>query len=92
MNQIQKNEKLCEICGIPAKSLCINCLSYYCEECYKYVHNKEQNKQHKKEKIDYFVPMDIKCQDHPKDRINLFCIDEKGNTLYLINTIKIEIL
>jgi len=25
------------------------------------------------------VPMDIKCPDHPNDRINLFCTDENGN-------------
>ena len=74
----QNKEKVCEICGATANSLCLNCISYFCEECFKYVHNKEQNKQHKKEKIDYFVPIDVKCQDHPKDRISLFCIDEKG--------------
>ena len=41
--------------------------------------------QHKKENLDLFVPMDIKCPDHPKDRINLFCLEENGNIyLYII--------
>ena len=79
-----KNQKLCEICGNVATSLCFKCISYFCEECYKYVHDKKINSQHRKEKIDYFVPYDTKCPQHPKIPITLFCIDEKGNKiLYL---------
>ena len=70
-------KKNCEICGIDAKELCLDCMNYFCEECYKYVHNKQLNQLHKKDKIDYFVPMDTKCPEHPKDRISLFCIDEQ---------------
>ncbi len=73
-----QNIKKCEICGNEATSLCFSCTNYYCEACYKYVHDKKINSQHKKEKIDYFVPFDIKCPDHPKVPINLFCIDENG--------------
>ena len=80
----RKNEKYCEICGSLAKELCLDCMVYFCEECYKYVHNKKLNHQHKRDKIDYFVPLDTKCPDHTKDRISLFCIDEKGKFLYLI--------
>ena len=79
-----KNQKLCEICGNDATSLCFKCISYFCEECYKYVHDKKINSQHRKEKIDYFVPYDTKCPQHPKIPITLFCKDEKGNKiLYL---------
>ena len=78
MKENQKNEKQCEICGSLATNLCLKCISYFCDECYKYVHNKQINSQHKREKIDYFASIDTKCVDHPKDRISLFCVDEKG--------------
>jgi len=38
---------------------------------------KNQKNNHKKENIDYFVPIDTKCPDHPQNPINLFCVDEK---------------
>ena len=79
----QKNFKQCEICKEMATSLCLECISYFCDECYKYIHNKKVNNQHKKEKIDYFVPIDTKCPDHPKQVISLFCVDEKGNLFNL---------
>ena len=80
----KKNIKQCEICGNDATSLCYKCISYFCEECYKYVHSKDRNKEHKKEKVDYFVPIDTKCPDHPKIPVTLFCVDEKGNINYII--------
>ena len=43
------------------------------------IHDIKKNPQHKKENIDPFVPIDIKCPEHPMDRMNLFCLDEKGN-------------
>ena len=78
MDKNKKNIKTCEICGNDATSLCFKCISYFCDSCYKFIHDKKINSNHKKEKIDYFVPIDTKCPDHPKDRINLFCVDEKG--------------
>ena len=75
----QANLKKCEICETEATSLCYKCKSYYCDSCYKLIHDKKPKNDHKKEKIDYFVPIDIKCPDHPDNIINLFCIDEKGN-------------
>ena len=34
---------------------------------------------HEKQSIDVFVPIDIKCPEHPSVPLNLFCTDEKGN-------------
>ena len=82
---IKKNNKQCEICGVEATSLCLKCLMYLCDKCYKFIHEKEINHMHKKEEIDYFVPFDTKCQEHPKNIINLFCLDEKGKIIYLYN-------
>ena len=79
MEAIQKNFNQCEICETDATSLCIECTSYYCDSCFKYVHDKKPKSNHKKEKIDYFAPIDIKCLQHPKIPMNLFCIDERGN-------------
>lgn len=26
-----------------------------------------------------YVPIDLKCQEHPDIPLNLFCVEEKGN-------------
>ena len=84
MESNQKNIKQSEFCKIESTSLCLECNNYYCDACFKYVHDKKQSKNHKKEKIDYFVPMDIKCPEHKGNIINLFCVDEKGNNINII--------
>ena len=79
MENKQKNYKQCDICKVnEATSLCPQCFSYYCDKCSKCVHEKKENKDHKKEAIDYNVPIDTRCPDHSGNNINLFCIDEKG--------------
>ena len=78
MDKIKNQMKKCEICGINATCLCFECISYFCEACYKLINDKEINSQHKKEKIDLYVPMDLKCPEHPRIPTNLFCIEEKG--------------
>jgi len=79
METIEKNIKQCDICKAKeAKSLCPQCFSYYCDKCFKAVHEEEINKNHKKEEIDYYVPIDTRCPEHKGDNISLFCIDEKG--------------
>ena len=76
----QKNFKQCDVCKADeATSLCPQCFSYYCDKCFKCVHEKKENIEHKKEAIDYNVPIDRWCPDHDKVAINLFCLDEKGN-------------
>ena len=82
---IEKKSELikeCEICKTNASCLCFQCNNYYCESCYKFVHDKQANSSHKKESIDPFMPIDIKCPEHPQDRMYLFCADEKGNYIF----------
>ena len=79
MEDITNKVKKCEICLEQATNICFQCYSYFCESCYKFVHDKPSNKDHKKEKIDLFIPIDIKCPEHTKNIINLFCVEEKGN-------------
>ena len=55
---------------------------HICEKCYKMIHDVKNNPKHKKENIDLFVPIDLKCPEHPKDRINLFCLDDRGNYFF----------
>ena len=74
---MSNNLKKCELCKDNATSLCFQCYMYLCDSCFKFIHDKPANNQHKKEKIDYFVPIDIKCPRHPKDRMNLYCVDDK---------------
>ena len=75
----QKLLKKCEICKVEATCLCLQCYSYLCDLCFKYVHEKESNKNHKREKIDSYIQIDTKCPDHSTIPINLFCVEEKGN-------------
>ena len=82
---MEKENKLkkCELCKEIATSLCFICNSYFCNQCHKYVHDKQVNINHKKEVIDPFVPIDLKCPDHPQHPIYLFCADEKGKYNYI---------
>ena len=77
--------KKCDFCDSYAKILCYECLNYYCDACYKFIHDKEKNSNHKKEQIDPFIPIDLKCQIHTKIPLNLFCLEEKGNTIIISN-------
>jgi len=81
--EAQKNIKQCEMCqDEEATALCLNCHSYFCEVCYKCVHDRKKNSNHKREKIDLFIPIDTKCPEHKGIPMNLFCIDEKGKIYY----------
>ena len=82
MEENSQHENLCEICGVKANNLCFKCVMILCDSCYEFIHNKEKNKNHKKEKIENFSPFTLKCPAHPKERINLFCSDEKGKLYY----------
>ena len=78
MDEKIKLIKNCEICGNDATCICFNCKFYYCDSCFKSIHDKI-NSNHKKEKIDLYVPIELKCRNHPDIPLNLFCADEKGN-------------
>ena len=80
MENSQNIIKKCEICQSEATSICFKCYNYLCESCFKFIHDKKPNQEHKKEKIDYFVPIDIKCKVHPKHIIDFYCVDEIGNS------------
>ena len=76
--------KYCELCEANATSLCFECLEYFCDSCFKIIHEKKLKSQHKKEKIDFYVPLELKCPDHPKNGNNLFCLEEKGKIIKII--------
>ena len=42
------------------------------------IHDLKKELNHKKENIDPFVPIDLKCPEHTDHPMSLFCIDEKG--------------
>ena len=73
----------CDVCEQDASSLCFECMMYFCDTCYKNYHEKKISKNHKKEKLDYFMPVELKCHAHPKNPLNLFCTDEKGKNNYI---------
>jgi len=75
--------KKCEICKIDSTCLCYLCKIYFCDSCFKQYHNNEEYKTHKKDKIDYYIPIDLKCPEHKLYPMELFCVNEKGKTLNL---------
>ena len=77
--KVSSNIGKCEICLKDVTCLCYKCTSYFCDTCFKLAHNNEERKSHKKEKIDPFVPIDIKCPEHHSYPNELFCLDEKRN-------------
>jgi hypothetical protein len=77
--------KDCSICKSNATCLCFECNNYFCERCYKLIHDTKKDPQHKKENIDSFVPIDLYCPEHPKNRIDLFCLDDRGKLNILFN-------
>ena len=70
--------KKCEICNNDATCLCFQYMSYFCDSCFKLSHNNEEKKNHKKDKYDYYVPIDLKCTKHKLYPMGLFCVNEKG--------------
>ncbi len=44
-------KKFCNICENDATCLCFDCMNYFCDSCYKLIHDKKK-KEHKKEKAD----------------------------------------
>ena len=78
-----ENSKKCDLCKKEANILCLDCMDYFCDSCYKLIHEKEANNQHKTEKIDYYFPFDTKCKEHPKNPICLFCVDDNSN-IYIL--------
>ena len=69
----------CEICLNDATCICYKCMSYYCDTCFKSVHNNEERKAHAKETIDLYVTINIKCPEHNLYPNQLFCLEEKSN-------------
>ena len=73
--------KKCEVCKNDATCLCFECMSYFCDSCFKLSHNNEEYKSNKKDKYDYYAPIDLKCQKHKLYPNGLFCVNEKGNSI-----------
>ena len=85
MEKKSKFIKECETCESNATCLCFECNEYFCDSCYKMNHDKKKKSSHKKENIDIYVPIELKCQDHKNIPLNLFCLDEKGKIIYKYN-------
>lgn len=76
-----KGNKKCDICNSDSTCVCFICLSYFCESCFKFIHDKEKNSSHKKEDIDPYITYNFKCRTHQLSQITLYCVDEKGKLL-----------
>ena len=92
MKSNDKNQKKCEICESEATCLCITCQNYFCDSCFKLIHDKEKNSKHQQEQIDPYVPINLKCSIHSKNPLNLFCLEEKGKYNYIYNIYMFNII
>ena len=75
---MNKKIKKCEFCKKDATCLCFKCMTYFCDSCFKLGHEEDNFKNHKKDKMDLYAPIDIKCPQHNLHPMDLFCINEKG--------------
>ena len=82
MEKEKIEEKKCELCKDKATNVCFDCSFYLCDSCFKFLHEKKANLDHKKDDINHFFSFNIKCPKHQKVTMNLFCIEEKSNNLY----------
>ena len=76
-----KQIKECSFCEIKAIYLCFQCRKYFCENCFKIIHDLKNNFEHKKELIDPFIPIEINCSEHPNYPLELFCLNDKGKII-----------
>jgi len=84
MEKPTKIIKKCEICKSDAECLCYECKNYFCDRCFKIIHDIKNDPKHKKESIDLIVQIDFKCPEHPNEGINLFCLDDHRNSIFLL--------
>ena len=78
MEKKESKIKHCGICETDAMCLCFDCYNYFCESCFKFVHEKGKGKSnHIKEKIDPYLPFNFRCPEHQRGLLDLFCIEEK---------------
>ena len=75
-------EYTCELCKEQANNICFDCCLYLCEPCFKFLHQKKAILEHKMIEIDPYVSMDIKCPNHPNNKINIFCANEKSKIYF----------
>lgn len=81
---INKEEKKCEICKESAAYICFDCPFYLCYSCFEFIHGKNANMMHQKDEIDPFILLDIKCPEHQQNSMNLFCINERSNKYIIL--------
>ena len=91
MEKLEKQFKDCDICYSKATCLCFKCNNYFCERCFKLIHDVKNDPTHKKESIDPFIPIELKCPIHPQDRMNLFCVNENGKYIDLDKYLSLEL-
>ena len=75
---MEQKIKKCEVCKLDATCLCFQCMSYFCDSCFKLGHKQEDYKSHKQDKIDLYAPIDIKFPQNKLHPMDLFCVNEKG--------------
>ena len=74
--------KKCDYCRSDASDVCFKCNDFFCNNCYKIIHELRKDSEHKKIEINPYLSIDLFCPMHPKNPLELFCLDDKGNFYY----------
>ena len=83
MENNQKNEISCQICGEIANNLCFECVMYLCDTCFKYIHEKNINKTHKRKKLITLFLFLLNVQRILKIELIFFAQMRKVKTIFL---------
>ena len=73
-----EGKKECGYCEEVATIVCFDCKNYFCEDCFKSMHQKKKSSKHINEKISPILPIEINCLKHEKYQIVSFCLNDKG--------------
>jgi len=79
--------KKCNLCNSDSFWICFQCKKYYCDKCWKIIHEIKKEKAHEKTKINPYLSLDFFCSNHQEYPLELFCLNDKGNFNFIINLI-----
>lgn len=77
--------KKCDSCISESFWICFQCKKYYCDKCYKIIHDLKSDNPHEKTKINPYLSIDFFCPNHQEYPLELFCFNDKGNFHFIIN-------
>ena len=76
--------KKCDFCMSEASLICFQCKKYYCDKCFKIIHDIKKDMSHEETKINPYLSIDFFCPEHKEYPLELFCLNDKGKFYSII--------